>query len=87
MQKERLKEPRDILGDVTDEHILGSLESRVTRGVTYLPQANLTMKEDNPHTVKEALKSPEREEWKKAMDIEYFGLVERGTWEPRQLPP
>ena len=83
-QDANLKAPKDISGDVTDEHILGSLESRVTRGNTYLPQANLTMKEDDPSTVEEALNSPERDEWKRAMDIEYFGLVERGTWEPRQ---
>jgi hypothetical protein len=80
------KAPNDISGDVTDENILGNLESRVTRGRTYLPQANLTIKEEDPITVKEALNGPAGNEWKKAMDIEYFGLVERGTWEQCELP-
>jgi hypothetical protein len=85
-QESNIKAPNDISGDVTEENILGNLDSRVTRGRTYLSQAYIAMKEEDPITVEEALNSSARDEWKKAMDIEYFGLVERGTWEPRKLP-
>ena len=40
-----------------------------------------------PSTFEEAMASPQRDEWIKAMDAEYQALLENGTWEIDDLPP
>ncbi|CAI7893970.1 unnamed protein product [Closterium sp. NIES-53] len=39
-----------------------------------------------PATVEEALSGPQKEEWKPALDAEFDGLIENGTWELVELP-
>jgi hypothetical protein len=43
--------------------------------------------EATPFSYRDALKSPNADEWQKAMDTEYNMLTTRGTWELRELPP
>ncbi|CAA9994150.1 unnamed protein product [Nesidiocoris tenuis] len=43
-------------------------------------QYNAFLAEAGPRTVKEALSSPEKEEWLKAMKKEHDSLIEKGTW-------
>jgi hypothetical protein len=42
---------------------------------------------DEPKSYAEAIKSPESQLWKEAMDAEYKALVDNGTWELCELPP
>ena len=40
----------------------------------------------NPVTIHDAPNSDEHEHWKQAMDVEYYSLISKGTWDLVHLP-
>ncbi|ETI53618.1 hypothetical protein F443_03469, partial [Phytophthora nicotianae P1569] len=47
----------------------------------------LEHKVPTPRSLKEALSGPHREQWKKALELEYDSLIENGVWRLVPLPP
>jgi hypothetical protein len=74
--------------NVTD-HDLGSFLRQLYSAsamVTTANTSNMALRPD-PQSYSEAMKSPDAQEWRKAIQAEYDSLLENNTWEATTLPP
>ena len=87
--KNPLRTKDSVYGDRTPAEVLGDTskggayrERTQTQSLEFtISQLLLHAFQDTPQSYTQAVNSPEKDEWMNAMQEEYDGLLERGTWE------
>lgn len=85
-------EEQDDDADAIDDADVSVVQrsERTTKGTLperYRDTVRIVAQHEEPRTFEEAMASPERDQWKKAMQKELRSHVENATWEIVRLPP